>query len=99
MLKRKIPLRTIQNHLDRMGFSYSRTRKKNRSLHEKLYVRQQRHSYLYNIRDLRNLGYKPVYLDESFLHHYHGHQFSFRSQECETEGDYLERPAGKGRRW
>ena len=76
ILKREIPLRTIQNHLDRMGFSYSRTRKKNRSLHEKLHVRQQRHSYIHDIRNLRNLGYKPVYLDESFLHHYHGHQFS-----------------------
>lgn len=96
MLKREIPLRTMQNHLDRMGFSYSRTRKKVRSLREKLYVRQQRHSYLHNIQSLRNLGYKPVYLDESFLHHYHGHQFSWFS---ETIGDYLERPAGKGRRW
>jgi len=96
ILKRELPLRTIQNHLDRMGFSYSRTRKKTRSLREKLYVRQQRHSYLYNIRNLRNLGYKLVYLDESFLHHYHGLQFSWFS---ETEGDYLERPAGKGRRW
>ncbi len=96
ILQRDIPLRTIQAHLDRMGFSYSRTRKKTRSLREKLYVRQQRHSYLYNIRSLRNVGYKPVYIDESFLHHYHGHQFSWFS---ETEGDYLERPAGKGRRW
>ncbi len=96
MLKREIPLRTIQNHLDRMGFSYARTRKKVRSLREKLYVRQQRHSYLHNIQSLRNLGYSPVYLDESFLHHYHGHQFSWFS---ETIGDYLERPAGKGRRW
>lgn len=96
ILKREIPLRTIQDHLDRMGFSYSRTRKKTRSLREKLYVRQQRHSYIYHIRNLRHSGYKPVYLDESFLHHYHGHQFSWFS---ETEGDYLERPAGKGRRW
>lgn len=96
MLKREIPLRTMQNHLDRMGFSYARTRKKVRSLREKLYVRQQRHSYLHNIQSLRNLGYSPVYLDESFLHHYHGHQFSWFS---ETLGDYLERPVGKGRRW
>ena len=76
ILKREVPLRTIQNHLDRMGFSYSRTRKKTRSLHEKPYVRQQRHSYLHQIRNLRNSGYKSLYLDESFLHHYHGHQFS-----------------------
>lgn len=96
ILKRDIPLRTIQNHLDRMGFSYSRTRKKTRSLREKLHVRQQRHSYIYHIRSLRNSGYKPLYLDESFLHHYHGDQFSWFS---ETAGDYLERPAGKGRRW
>lgn len=70
ILKREIPLRTIQNHLDRMGFSYSRTRKKTRQRSEKLYVRQQRHSYLYHIRSLREEGYKLVYLDESFLHHY-----------------------------
>lgn len=96
VIHREIPLRTIQNHLNRMGFNYSRTHKKVRSLHEKLYVRQQRHSYLYNIKNLRNLGYTPVYLDESYLHHYHGHQFSWFN---EAEGDYLERPAGKGRRW
>ena len=95
-LKREIPLRTIQNHLDRMGFTYSRTHKKVHSLREKLYIRQQRHSYLYNVRSLQNLGYKPVYLDESFIHHYHGHQFSWFS---EAEGDFLDRPAGKGRRW
>lgn len=96
ILKREIPLRTIQTHLDRMGFSYSRTRKKNRSLREKLYVREQRHSYLYHIRKLRNPGYQPVYSDESFLHHYHGHQFSWFDK---TEDDYSERPSGKGGRW
>jgi len=96
MLQRTIPLRTIQTHLERMGFRYSRTRKKTRSLREKPYVRQQRHSYIYHIRRLRQEGYTPVYLDESFLHHYHGCQFSWFS---ETAGDYLERPAGKGRRW
>ena len=95
-LQREIPLRTIREHLSRMGFIYSRTRKKTRSLREQPYVRQQRHSYIHEIRSLRNLGYTPVYLDESYLHHYHGHQFSWFN---ETEGDYLERPAGKGRRW
>ena len=95
-LQREIPLRTIQNHLDRMGFNYSRTRNKVRSLREKSYVRQQRHSYIHDIRELRNNGYQVVYLDESFLHHYHGHQFSWFN---EVVGDYLERPSGKGRRW
>ncbi len=95
-LKREVPLRSIQRHLDRMGFACSGTRRKTRSLREKLYVRQQRHSYLHHIRTLRNSGCKPVYSDESFLHHYHGHRFSWFS---ETTGDYLERPAGKGRRW
>ena len=63
---------------------------------EKPSVRQQRHSYIYHIRRLRQEGYTPVYLDESFLHHYHGCQFSWFS---EAAGDYLERPSGKGRRW
>ncbi|NJO16282.1 MAG: hypothetical protein HC877_11175 [Thioploca sp.] len=95
ILPREIPLRTIQNHLDRMGFSYSRTRKQARSLREKLSVRQQRHSYLYHIKNLKNLGYKLVYLDESFWHHYHGPPFFWFN---EAQGDYLELPAGKGRR-
>ncbi len=95
-LKRDIPHKTICDHLQRMGFDYSRTRKKPRSLREKLYVRQQRHTYLHTIRYFRNSGYSPVYIDESFLHHYHGHQFSWFNKEV---GDYLERPAGKGRRW
>jgi hypothetical protein len=96
LLLRTIPLRTVQTHLERMGFTYSRTRKKTRSLREKPSVRQQRHSYIYHIRAFRRAGYTPVYLDESFLHHYHGCQFSWFS---DTAGDYLERPAGKGRRW
>lgn len=96
LLNRDIPHKTICDHLQRIGFDYSRTRKKTRSLREKLYVRQQRHTYLHAIRYFRNSGYTPVYLDESFLHHYHGHQFSWFDKEA---GDYLERPSGKGRRW
>lgn len=95
--KRDIPHKTICHHLKRMGFGYSRTRKRNRSLREKLYVRQQRHTYIHAIRYFRNSGYSPVYLDESFIHHYHGHQFSwFDDKEA---NDFLERPSGKGRRW
>jgi hypothetical protein len=95
-LGRKVPLRTICDHLQRMGFDYSRTRKKTRSLREKSYVRQQRHTYLHTIQYFRESGYTPVYLDESFLHHYHGHQFSWFDTQTD---DYLERPSGKGRRW
>ncbi len=76
-LKKKIPTRTIRDHLKRMGFTYGRTRKKTRSLREKEEIRQQRHTYLYNLNKLRKEGYKDVYLDESYLHHFHGHQFSW----------------------
>lgn len=96
VIERDIPHRTVCDHLNRMGFNYSRTRKKNRSLRESQEIRQQRHSYIYDIRRFRNSGYKPVYLDESFLHHYHGHQFSWFNNDI---GDYLERPSGRGRRW
>jgi hypothetical protein len=51
------------------------------------------HPYLYELVNFRNEGFVPVYLDESFLHHYHGQQFSWFD-----EGDFLERPSGKGRR-
>ena len=90
----KISERTIQRELNRLGFEYKRTKPRTRSLREKEYVRQQRHTYLYELKNLRSEGYIPVYLDESFLHHYHGQQFSWFS-----EGDFLERPSGKGRRW
>lgn len=95
-LKKQISHRTICNHLQRMGLCYSRTSKKTKSLREEDYVRQQRHSYLHNIKKLIQKGYTPVYLDESFLHHYHGNQFSWFDEKI---GDYLERPSGKGRRW
>lgn len=90
---REIPKQTIRDHLGRMGFQYSRTRKKTRSLREDPLIRQQRHTFIYDIRRLRKAGYRPVYLDESFLHHYHGNQFSWF-----CENDFLERPGGKGRR-
>ncbi len=95
ILDREIPHRTICDYLQRMGFDYSRTRKKTRSLREKSYVRQQRHTYLHAIRYFRDSSYTPVYSDESFLHHYHGHRFSWFDKNA---GDYLERPSGKGRR-
>jgi len=60
------------------------------------YVRQQRHSDRNNIKKLRQKGETKVYLDESFLHHYHGNQFSWFDEEI---GDYLERPSGSVRRW
>jgi transposase len=96
ILKRDVPHRTICDHLHRMGFNYSRTHKKTRSLRESQHIRQQRHTYIHDIRKFRNSGYKPVYLDESFLHHYHGHQFSWFNNDV---GDYLERLGGRGRRW
>jgi hypothetical protein len=96
LLQREISNRTLRDHLQRMGFTYSRSKRKPRSWREKPYIRQQRHSYLHAIRHFRQAGYQAVYIDESFLHHYHGHQFSWFH---DTHGDSLERPAGKGRRW
>jgi transposase len=91
----QVHIRSIRRYLNRLGFQYTRTKRHTRSLREKPYVRQQRHSYLHDIRQYRQAGYTIVYLDESFLHHYHGHQFSW----FEDEADWLERPSGKGRRW
>lgn len=71
-------------------------RKKNqtRSIREMPHRSQQRHTYLHEIQKQRQEGYTIVYLDESFIHHYHGHHSSwFRT------ADIFERPAGKGRRW
>ncbi len=90
--------RTMQRHLRRMGFCWSRTKNRPRSLREKAEVRQQRHNYLYEIRKNRQLPvnerYDVVYLDESFLHHHHSGQYSWFS-----EHDFVERMSGKGRRW
>ncbi len=90
--------RTIQRHVKRMGFYWLRTKNRPRSLRETFRVRQQRHDYLYEIRRNRQLPiherYHVVYLDESFLHHHHGAQFSWFS-----DGDFVERFSGKGRRW
>jgi transposase len=102
LLKREFNLevheRTVRRHLQRMGFCWSRTKHKPRSLRESNKVRQQRHDYLYEIKKNRSLPvekqYKVVYLDESFLHHHHGAQFSWL-----TSGDFIERSLGKGRRW
>ena len=87
-------LGTIRRHLNNLGFEYRRNRPKTRSLREKDYVRQQRHTYLHEIQEIRRSGYKLIYIDESFLHHHHGQQFSWFD-----ENDFLERPTGKGRRW
>jgi len=90
--------RTVQRHLKRMGFCWLRTKNRPRSLREKAAVRQQRHDYLHEIR--RNRQRPPaerlqvVYVDESFLHHHHGGQYSWFS-----DNDFVERMSGKGRRW
>lgn len=90
--------RTVQRHLSRMGFGWLRTKNRPRSLREKAAVRQQRHDYLYEIRKNRQLSpderYRVAYGDESFLHHHHGGQYSWFS-----ENDFVERWSGKGRRW
>jgi len=90
--------RTIQRHLKRLGFRWLRTKNRPRSLREKAEIRQQMHDYLYEIRNNRQLPpdqqYQLVYLDESFLHHHHGGQYSWFS-----ENDFVERMSGKGRRW
>lgn len=93
-LGRTIPEPTIRDHLRRLGFHYTHTKAKSRSLREKAYVRQQRHTFLHDLQRLREEGYQVVYVDESFLHHHHGNQYSWFS-----DGDFLERPIGKGRRW
>lgn len=94
----EINTRTMQRHLIRMGFCWSRTKKNNRSLRESDRIRQQRHNYLYELRENRKLALKMqqqlIYVDESFLHHHHGSQFSWFE-----EGDFIEGPTGKGRRW
>jgi transposase len=90
--------RTVRRYLNRMGFGWVRTKNRPRSLREKAEIRQQRHDYLYELRQNRQLPvaerYRVVYLDESFLHHHHGAQFSWFSEE-----DFVERSSGKGRRW
>jgi len=90
--------RTIQRHLKRMGFCWLRTKNRPRSLREKAEVRQQRHDYLYELRRNRQRPpderYQVIYLDESFLHHHHGGQYSWFS-----DNDFVERMSGKGRRW
>ena len=94
----EVPERTIQRHLKRMGFCWLRTKNRPRSLREKAEVRQQRHDYLYELRRNRqrppDARYQVIYLDESFLHHHHGGQYSWFS-----ENDFVERMSGKGRRW
>jgi hypothetical protein len=93
----KIEPRTLQRHLNRMGFEWSRIKNKSRSLHETNPVRQQRHDYLYELRENNKHPseerYQVVYLDESFLHHHHAARFSWLSGL-----DFIERPSGKGRR-
>jgi hypothetical protein len=90
--------RTVQRPLRRRGFCWLRTNHRPRSLREKAEVRQQRHDYLYEIRRNRQLPsaerYQGVYMDESFLHHHHGGQYAWCS-----ENDFVERMSGKGRRW
>lgn len=90
--------RTMRRHLARMGFVWSQTKKQTRSLRESSRVRQQRHDYLYEIRKNQSFPsdeqYRLVYLDESFLHHHYSAQFSWFS-----DGDFMERSTGKGRRW
>jgi transposase len=90
--------RTIQRHVKRRGFCWARTKNRPRSLREKAAVRQQRHDYLYEIRRNRQRPpekrYEVVSVDESFLHHHHGGQYSWFS-----EHDFVERMSGKGRRW
>src|SRR6266849_4223733 len=89
--------RTVQRHLKRMGFCWLRMKNRLRSLRVKVAVRQQRHDYLYEIRRNRQRPpderYQVVYVDESFLHHHHGGQYSWFS-----EHDDVERMRGKGRR-
>jgi transposase len=60
LLKREFNLevheRTVRRHLQRMGFCWSRTKHKPRSLRESNKVHQQRHDYLYEIKKNRSLS-------------------------------------------
>src|SRR5712691_13237191 len=89
--------RTVQRHLSRMGCCGLRTKNRPRSLRERVEVRQQRHDDLYALRKNRHRSTaqrsQGVYVDESFLHHHHGGQYSWFS-----EHDDVERMRGKGRR-
>lgn len=93
--RQEVQLRTIQRYLHRLGFEYRRTKKRGQSLVEKPSIRQQRHTYLHTVQHFRQEGYHLIYRDESFLHHYHGQEFSWFADEL----DELDRPTGKGRRW
>jgi hypothetical protein len=53
-LGRTIPEPTVRDHLRRLGFHYTRTQAKSRSLREKDYVRQQRHTFLHDLDHLRD---------------------------------------------
>jgi hypothetical protein len=94
----EVHARTIQRHVTRMGFWWLRTKNRPRSLREKAAVRQQRHDDLYALRRNRQCPpaerYQVIYVDERFLHHHHGGQYSWFS-----DHDFVERMSGKGRRW
>ena len=53
-------LSTIRRQLNRMGFEYKRNKHKTRSLREKESVRQQRHTYLHQVRQMRHSGYEII---------------------------------------
>jgi len=90
--------RTLQRHLQRMGFGWLRTKNRPRSLRAKAEVRQQRHDYLYELSRHRQRPpeerYQVIYVDESLLHHHHGGPYSWFS-----DHDFVERMRGQGRRW
>jgi hypothetical protein len=90
--------RTIQRHVSRMGFGGLRTKNRPRSLREKAEVRQHRQDYLYELRRHRQRPpeerYQGIYVDESFLHHHHGGQYAWFSDNA-----LVERMRGQGRRW
>ena len=90
----KVPLQTVQRHMHRLGFEYKRNQLKKRTYCCKTSIRQQRHTYLYDIQKMRHEGYTIGNDDESFLHHHHDQQFSWFN-----EDDFLDITSGKGKRW
>lgn len=94
----KIHPRTVQRHLQRMGFQWGRAPGRKASFRERAAIRQQRHDYLHALRLNRQAPAsdhaQEVYLDESFLHQHHAAQWSWWQA-----GDALNRGSGKGRRW
>ena len=87
----------MRRHLARMGFVWSHTKKHDYCGKAAEFVNKDMTIFMRSEKINRKSSaeqYQLVYVDESFLHHHYGAQFSWFS-----DGDFVERSAGKGRRW